>query len=288
MLYSRIHSEPRPLADIAPEVPEPLATVVMRALEREPGERQGSADELGGQIAAAATDAWGPDWHRGTTLAERECSRGPLAEGSRPLEETVDGPARTLARAGERAREQRRAARARASRGRRSRSRTGPDRRGRACSIAGALVLLAGIAAVALLLGGGDDPDVEQARDTPPTPEHGAGLGVASLPPSPRPRQQAPGAVVGGKAWVIGGLNGGTRRQSDGPALGHRARPDDPAVEHGRTRPAGGAPPRHGRDVQGRGRGDGRMDPARQRPRRDLVESRLRACAVSAGSSCRR
>ena len=72
------------------------------------------------------------------------------------------------------------------------------------------LVLLAGIAAVALLLGGGDDPDVEQAQSAASDAQHGAGLGVAaSLPPSPSPRQQAPGAVVGGKAWVIGGLGGG-------------------------------------------------------------------------------
>ena len=205
MLYSRIHSEPRPLADTAPAVPAPLAAVVMRALEREPGERQGSADELGREIAAAATDAWGPDWHRGTTL---EMPRGPLAEGSRPLEETVtDPPARSLVPVS--ALESNGAPPAPAPpRGEESEP-DGPDRRGRALLAAGLVVLLAGIAAVALLLGGGDDPDVEPARNTPPTPNTAPAAAWQALPPSPRPRQQAPGAVVGGKAWVIGGLHGG-------------------------------------------------------------------------------
>ena len=205
MLYSRIHSEPRPLADTAPAVPAPLATVVMRALEREPGERQVSADKLGREIAAAATDAWGPDWHRGTTL---EMPRGPLAEGSRPLEETVtDPPARSLVPVS--ALESNGAPPAPAPpRGQESEP-DGPDRRGRALLAAGLVVLLAGIAAVALLLGGGDDPDVEPARNTPPTPNTAPAAAWQALPPSPRPRQQAPGAVVGGKAWVIGGLHGG-------------------------------------------------------------------------------
>ena len=205
MLYSRIHSEPRPLADTAPAVPAPLAAVVMRALEREPGERQGSADELGREIAAAATDAWGSDWHRGTTL---EMPRGPLAEGSRPFEETVtDPPARSLVPVS--ALESNGAPPAPAPpRGQESEP-DGPDRRGRALLAAGLVVLLAGIAAVALLLGGGDDPDVEPARNTPPTPNTAPAAAWQALPPSPRPRQQAPGAVVGGKAWVIGGLHGG-------------------------------------------------------------------------------
>ena len=209
MLYSRIHSEPRPLTDIAPEVPEPLATVVMRALQREPGERQGSAAELGGQISAAATDAWGRDWHRGTTLGGAGMlAAGALTEGSRPLEETVtDPPAHSLVPVS--ALESNGAPPAPAPPEAKESQPDGPDRRGRTLLIAGVLVLVAGIAAVALLLGGGDDPDVEQAQGPAPTPNTAPASAWTSLPPSPSPRQQAPGAVVGGKAWVIGGLSGG-------------------------------------------------------------------------------
>ena len=209
MLYSRIHSDPRPLRDVAPDVPVPLAEVVMRALEREPGERQASADELGREIAAAATDAWGPDWHRGTSLAfSATLAGGALTEGSRPLEETVaDTPVHSLVPVS--ALESNGAPPASAPPEAEDAQPDGPDRRGRTLLISGVLVLLAGIAAVALLLGGGDDPDVEQAQSPPSTPNTAPASAWRPLPPSRSPRQQAPGAVAGGKAWVIGGLHGG-------------------------------------------------------------------------------
>ncbi len=209
MLYSRIHSEPRPLLDTAPDVPAPLAEVVMRALEREPGERQASAGELGREIGAAATDAWGPDWHRGTALAVSGAAvGGALTEGSRPLEETVtDPPAHALVPVS--ALESNGAPPAAAPPAAEESQPDGPDRRGRTLLIAGVLVLLAGIAAVALLLGGGDDPDVEQVQNVPATPDTAPASAWQAIAPAGEPRQQAPGAVLGGKAWVIGGLGPG-------------------------------------------------------------------------------
>lgn len=62
LLRSRLNSAPRPLRDVAPEVPEPLAAVVMRGLERDPAERTQTAEAFGAEVAAAASAAWGPAW----------------------------------------------------------------------------------------------------------------------------------------------------------------------------------------------------------------------------------
>jgi Protein kinase domain/Kelch motif/Galactose oxidase, central domain len=209
MLYSRIHGEPRPLRETAPDVPAPLAEVVMRALEREPGERQASADRLGREIGAAATDAWGPDWHRGTALGvSATLAAGALTEGSHPLEETVtDPPAHSLVPVS--ALESNGAPPASAPPPAERSEPDGPDRRGRTLLISGVLVLLAGIAAVALLLGGGDDPDVEQAQSPAPTPNTAPASAWQPIASAGDPRQQAPGTMLSGKAWVIGGLGPG-------------------------------------------------------------------------------
>ena len=93
MLYSRIHSEPRPLADTAPAVPAPLAAVVMRALEREPGERQGSADELG------RADRGGGHGRVGAGLASRNHSRDAARRLSPRAAARSRRPSRTRPRA---------------------------------------------------------------------------------------------------------------------------------------------------------------------------------------------
>ncbi|MGH2840186.1 MAG: serine/threonine-protein kinase, partial [Solirubrobacteraceae bacterium] len=62
MLYSHVHSEPQPLRDHAPDVPEELAAVVMQALERDPVKRYRSANDLGIAIAGAAAHTWGSGW----------------------------------------------------------------------------------------------------------------------------------------------------------------------------------------------------------------------------------
>jgi serine/threonine-protein kinase len=62
LLLKRLREDPRPLKSIAPQVPDALADVVMRAIEREPENRFGSAEEFGIAIATACADSWGPEW----------------------------------------------------------------------------------------------------------------------------------------------------------------------------------------------------------------------------------
>ena len=62
LLLKRLREDPRPLTSIAPQVPDNLAAVVMRAIEREPEKRYASAEDFGVAIATACADAWGPSW----------------------------------------------------------------------------------------------------------------------------------------------------------------------------------------------------------------------------------
>ncbi len=68
VVIKQLHEAPRPIKDISPKVPAPLAQVVMRSLEKDPERRQSSADELsdelrravemeGGEIAQSFTDS---------------------------------------------------------------------------------------------------------------------------------------------------------------------------------------------------------------------------------------
>ncbi|HEV7525797.1 MAG TPA: serine/threonine-protein kinase [Acidimicrobiia bacterium] len=62
LLLKRLREDPRPLRSIAPQVPEALADVVMKAIEREREDRFSSAEEFGIAIASACADSWGPNW----------------------------------------------------------------------------------------------------------------------------------------------------------------------------------------------------------------------------------
>ena len=61
-LLSHISDEPRVLHVFAPDVPEALAVPVMRAISRDPAQRQASAWELAAELATVARDLWGPGW----------------------------------------------------------------------------------------------------------------------------------------------------------------------------------------------------------------------------------
>jgi hypothetical protein len=52
MIFQHAFEQPRPLRDVAPEVPEALAAIVMRLLEKYPNNRYQSAEELNAAIAA--------------------------------------------------------------------------------------------------------------------------------------------------------------------------------------------------------------------------------------------
>jgi hypothetical protein len=68
VLYRRVHEQPRQLLEVAPDVPAAIARVTMRTLASEPGDRIASAEDLGAELARAASAAWGPDWLRRSGL----------------------------------------------------------------------------------------------------------------------------------------------------------------------------------------------------------------------------
>ncbi len=55
VVYNQLHAPPRPLTELSPDVPAPLAKVIMRTLEKEPDQRQSSAVQLSDQLKQAVT-----------------------------------------------------------------------------------------------------------------------------------------------------------------------------------------------------------------------------------------
>jgi hypothetical protein len=77
VLYQRVHQDPLPLSEAAPEVAEPVARVVMRALAKEASDRYATAEQFGIALAEAAGEAFGEGWlSRSETLL---MVGGPLA-----------------------------------------------------------------------------------------------------------------------------------------------------------------------------------------------------------------
>lgn len=68
-LYQHVNEAPRPLGDLAPQVPAPLAEVVHRALNKNPADRPQTAEQFAIELATAATTAFGPGWLERTGLA---------------------------------------------------------------------------------------------------------------------------------------------------------------------------------------------------------------------------
>src|SRR5438477_4783528 len=62
MLYRHVHEQPRPLAEVAPQIPPALADVTARALDRDPGRRYPDAERMAVAVAEAAAESWGPGW----------------------------------------------------------------------------------------------------------------------------------------------------------------------------------------------------------------------------------
>jgi serine/threonine protein kinase len=62
LLFKHAYEEPVPLGDVAPGVPDPVASVVMRALATEPAGRYETAESFGVALAEAGTQAWGKGW----------------------------------------------------------------------------------------------------------------------------------------------------------------------------------------------------------------------------------
>ena len=62
VLYQRVHQDPTPLSEAAPEVAEPVAEVVMKALAKSPSDRYEGAEAFGVALAEAAGEAFGQGW----------------------------------------------------------------------------------------------------------------------------------------------------------------------------------------------------------------------------------
>src|SRR5215510_2333882 len=53
VVYDQLHAPPRPLRELSPDTPEAIAQVVMRALCKEPAERQSTANQLNDELRQA-------------------------------------------------------------------------------------------------------------------------------------------------------------------------------------------------------------------------------------------
>ena len=74
----RMNQEARPLAVLAPDVPAPIAAVVMKALARDPAQRYASTEDFAVALAEAANTALGPGWVDRAEVGIRE--PGPILD----------------------------------------------------------------------------------------------------------------------------------------------------------------------------------------------------------------
>ena len=100
-LYSHVHDVPTPLREVSPEIPESLAAVVERALEKSPQDRFSSAEEFATELARAANAAFGPRWLRDVSFVVKPGNQvfeaasaaspanGPAERASRGFRESV-------------------------------------------------------------------------------------------------------------------------------------------------------------------------------------------------------
>jgi serine/threonine protein kinase len=61
-LDQRLSSEPIPLQQSSPDVPDALAAITDRALQPDPADRYATAGQLATALSAAAAGEWGPEW----------------------------------------------------------------------------------------------------------------------------------------------------------------------------------------------------------------------------------
>jgi streptogramin lyase/predicted Ser/Thr protein kinase len=189
-LYAHLNDAAPDARALAPEVPEALAEVVSRALEKDPDDRYLSAGDLGRAALAAVGDGPVPP-------PERVVARGAAAPGGFADDETAipggaGGPSATPTAPTALAPDGRRGAGAAA----------GP--RGARTWVTPVLALLAGAAVVVLavvLLGGGDDkPGSGTSAQTTTTPAGSGSPRVAQTATvDPRPNTIA---YARGRVWV--------------------------------------------------------------------------------------
>ncbi len=62
VLYRHVHEPPQPIRDLVPDLPPPVAEVIMTAVATAPGDRFPTAEAFRAALAGAADQAWGGDW----------------------------------------------------------------------------------------------------------------------------------------------------------------------------------------------------------------------------------
>jgi hypothetical protein len=62
LLYRHVHEDPPDVAELVPGLPSSVATTLMQALARDPGDRFPTAEVFAVALAQAATEAWGQGW----------------------------------------------------------------------------------------------------------------------------------------------------------------------------------------------------------------------------------
>jgi serine/threonine protein kinase len=82
ILFKHAYETPVSLRDAAPDVPEPVAAVVMRGLATEPAQRFASAEAFGVALAEASTQAWGTGWLPSDVLPLMDA--GPIRSATGP------------------------------------------------------------------------------------------------------------------------------------------------------------------------------------------------------------
>ncbi len=85
IVYRHLYEQPNPLRDIAPQVPQPLADVVMRSIARQPSDRYSTAEEFAIAIGEAAVESFGDDWYQasGLRVIGSDVMMGTLTGGGR-------------------------------------------------------------------------------------------------------------------------------------------------------------------------------------------------------------
>ncbi len=95
LLYRHVHEDPKPLAELRPDLPPALVDVTMRAIARDPADRYATAEEFGVAVAEAATGAWGAGWVRSGGVNVIATGRiGERLSGPGPSGERISTPPR--------------------------------------------------------------------------------------------------------------------------------------------------------------------------------------------------
>ncbi len=96
VVYDQLHAPPRELKELAPDVPDTIAQVIMKALEKEPSDRQASAIQLSDELKQAVEMAGEGDLPTTNPLVFRPLDstsiRRPSIETSSTAEERRDTP----------------------------------------------------------------------------------------------------------------------------------------------------------------------------------------------------